>query len=119
MKFSIANLGKSCDDLKRYYGSYADFLGKYASHILLLLIRISIGMVFVKSGLTKLASIDNTIILFEYEYELPLISPVVGAYSSIFAELTFGAAVVAGFVTRFSAVLLIFVPLFLILTLLL
>ena len=66
---------------------------------------------FWNSGLTKFASIDNTIILFEYEYELPLISPVVGAYSSIFAELVFGGAIIAGFVTRLSAIPLIIMTL--------
>lgn len=111
MKFSIANAHKSCEDLKRIYAFYVDFLTKYASHILLLCIRISIGLVFLKSGLTKIANIDNTIILFEYEYELPLISPIVGAYSSIFAELTFGAAVIAGFITRLSALPLIIMTL--------
>ncbi|MBL6664312.1 MAG: DoxX family protein [Rickettsiales bacterium] len=111
MKFSIANAHKSCEDLKKFYGVYADFLTKYASHLLLLLLRISVGLVFLKSGLTKIANVDNTIILFEYEYELPLISPIVGAYSSIFAELVFGSAVIAGFVTRLSVVPLIIMTL--------
>lgn len=111
MKFSIANARKSCDDLKRYYSTYVDFLGKYASHILLLFIRISVGYVFWDSGLTKISGIDNTIILFEYEYDLPFLSPVVGAYASIFAELVFGGAIIAGFVTRLSAIPLIIMTL--------
>ena len=111
MKFSIANMHKSCDDLKKYYANYVDFLNKYGSHLLLLLIRISIGLVFFNSGLTKIANIDNTIILFEYEYELPFISPVVGAYSSIFAELVFGGAIIAGFATRLAAIPLIIMTL--------
>lgn len=111
MGFSMANAHKSCDDLKRYYNFYVSFLNKYGSHLLLLTLRILVGLVFFKSGLTKVASIDNTIVLFEYEYELTLISPAIWAYSSIFAELVFGAAVIAGFITRLSALPLIIMTL--------
>ena len=104
MKFSMANAHKSCEDVKRFYAVYVDFLTKYASHLLLLLVRISIGLVFWKSGVTKFDNMDNAIILFEYEYDLPLISPIVGAYLAVFAELVFGGAVIAGFVTRLSVV---------------
>lgn len=103
MKFSIANAKKSSQDLCKFYQIYINFTSKYLSHFLLLAIRIYIGWIFFNSGLTKIASIDNTIILFAYEYNLPFISPELGAYLSIFAELVFGASVILGFLTKLTA----------------
>jgi putative oxidoreductase len=107
MKFSLTNAKKSCDDLKKAYQIYVGFSAKYVSNFLLLSIRVYIGWIFLNSGLVKLSNIDNTIILFAYEYDLPYISPEIAAHLSIFAEIVFGSAIIVGFVTKLSALPLI------------
>lgn len=93
--------------IKNFYKSYASFVEKYLSSFLLLAIRIFIGLVFVKSGLTKFSNIDQTIILFTYEYDLPFISPQFAAISATIVELGCGALIMAGFWSRLTAIPLI------------
>ena len=57
-----------------------------------LLLRLWVAKIFLWSGLTKLQSIDSTIMLFKYEYEVPLLSAELAAYLGTFlnnAALTF------------------------------
>ncbi len=75
-------------------------LEKYAAPILLLAICLWMANIFFTSGLTKIANIDSTISLFEYEYALPLISPVFAAYSSIVFELGCSVLLALGFASR-------------------
>lgn len=59
--------------------------------LILLLARVSVGLVFYLSGLTKidgLALKPATFFLFEEEYKVPLLPPVVAAYLATAAELT-------------------------------
>jgi len=107
MKLSVENAKKSIADLQGFYEKYINFLTKYVVHLLLLAIRVHIGWIFFNSGLTKIANIDNTIILFAYEYSLPFIKPELGAYLSIFNELVFGGAIIIGLLTRLVALPLI------------
>ncbi len=74
-----------------------------------LVIRLWIANVFWLSGLSKAQSIDSTLLLFQYEYSVPLLSPAVAAYLSIFAELTFSALLALGLAGRFAALALLFV----------
>lgn len=66
-------------------------------------IRLWVANVFWKSGLTKFQSFDTTIQLFEYEYDVPLLSPEIAAYFATFAELFFPILLVLGLAGRFSA----------------
>jgi putative oxidoreductase len=82
-----------------------EFLGPLAE----LGIRAWVAWVFFKSGLTKLQSMDSTITLFTYEYQVPVLSPAVAAYVGTFVELVFPILLIAGLAGRFSAgVLFIF-----------
>jgi putative oxidoreductase len=74
-----------------------------------LVIRLWVANVFWLSGLSKVQSIDSTLLLFQYEYSVPLLSPAVAAYLSIFAELTFSALLALGLTGRFAASILFFV----------
>jgi putative oxidoreductase len=74
-----------------------------------LVIRLWVANVFWLSGLSKVQSIDSTLLLFQYEYSVPLLSPAVAAYLSIFAELTFSALLALGLAGRFAASILFFV----------
>ncbi|MFT5451327.1 MAG: putative oxidoreductase, partial [Enterobacterales bacterium] len=46
---------------------------------------------------------SSTVMLFEYEYDLPLIAPEVAAYLATFAEFFVSLAILLGFMTRLSA----------------
>ena len=72
------------------------------------LLRLWVANVFFKSGLTKIQSFDSTIALFEYEYSVPLLSPVVAAYLGTATELIFPALLLLGLAGRFSAFVLFF-----------
>ncbi len=84
-----------------------EFLLKYFAPILLLALRIMIAAVFLKSGLVKISNMDSTILLFEYEYQVPFLSPVLAAYFSTFFEIFCSIALIAGFFTRLSCLPLI------------
>ncbi len=66
-------------------------------------IRLWIANVFFKSGMTKIQSFGSTLMLFEYEYQVPLLSPTVAAYLSTFTELFFPALLLIGLGGRFAA----------------
>ena len=68
-----------------------------------LLLRLWIANVFWKAGLTKIANIDTTMYLFEYEYAVPIIPFELAAYMSIVAELVLPVLLVFGFATRMTA----------------
>jgi putative oxidoreductase len=74
-----------------------------------LVIRLWVANVFWMSGLTKIQSIDSTLLLFQYEYNVPLLSPEVAAYLSMVTELTFSVLLALGLAGRLSAVALFFV----------
>lgn len=75
--------------------------------VILLATRIGIAMVFLKSGLTKtsegLTLADQTFVLFEYEYALPLIPHDIAAYMATYAEHILPALLIIGLAGRFAA----------------
>ena len=75
--------------------------------LILLMVRIGIGMVFLKSGLTKtttgLELADQTFTLFEYEYALPLIPHDVAAYLATYAEHILPVLLILGLGGRIAA----------------
>jgi len=73
------------------------------------LLRLWVAAAFFKSGLSKIASIDSTILLFQYEYHVPVLPPVVAAYLSMAGELGFSTLLVLGVLGRLSAIGLFFV----------
>ncbi len=89
------------------YQKYVKFINSYVADVFLLAIRILIALVFYKSGLTKIANMDSTVLLFEYEYALPFVPPVLAAYSATFFELTCSVLLMAGLISRIAALPLI------------
>lgn len=71
-----------------------------------LAIRLYVANVFWKSGLTKIASWETTVMLFTYEYQVPLLSPAPAAALATFIELVFPVLLVFGLAGRFSAFVL-------------
>ena len=81
-----------------------------------LLLRISIFFVFWNSVQTKISGLtiggqhfafwnvtDTTILLFEYDYALPLIPAEIAAYLATFGEFFLSLGILFGLLTRFSA----------------
>lgn len=88
------------------YGAATRMAAEYAAPLLDLGIRILVASVFFKSGLTKIASWDTTIALFENEYAVPFLSPELAAYLGTAVELGFPVLLVLGLGSRFAALAL-------------
>lgn len=67
--------------------------------------RISIGTVFLRSGILKVEgwSDGTTLALFTDEYKLPLIAPKAAVWLATTAELTLPVLLLLGFLTRYAA----------------
>ena len=69
----------------------------------LLVPRLYVAMVFFKSGLTKSMDFSSTVALFENEYKVPVISPMLAALAGTAAELALPAFFVLGLLSRPTA----------------
>ena len=65
-------------------------------------LRIWIAHVFFMSGLTKIQTWDTTLMLFEYEYSVPVIPFQLAAYMATAGELMLPVLLVLGLFTRFG-----------------
>lgn len=74
--------------------------------IILLIIRLWIANIFLRSGLLKLFSWDATISLFQDEYALPILPPQIAAYMGTGAEILGGSLVLIGLFTPLGAFIL-------------
>jgi putative oxidoreductase len=81
--------------------------------LLALLARIPVAAVFWNSGRTKVDGWnifqinESARLLFENEFQLPVLNPVVAAYLAAIAEHVFPVLLVLGLATRFSALSLL------------
>lgn len=82
-------------------------LARFPIAIIELMMRVGVGAVFFKSGLTKIASWDSTIALFENEYALPLLPPELAATMAATCELACPVLLILGFGARFGAAALL------------
>jgi len=71
--------------------------------LLLVVLRIWMLRVFFFSGLQKISSWDSTMLLFENDYDVPLLSPDIAAYLATAAELGLPILLIAGLGSRFAA----------------
>jgi len=81
--------------LQQFYCLAEKYLS-YSHYIADLVLKLWVANVFFKSGLTKIESFDTTLMLFEDEYAVPLLSPVFAAYSATLAELVLPVMLVIG-----------------------
>lgn len=91
------------------FGRLIGILSHIPTDLIALLARIGIGAVFLRSGLLKLEGWDNgnTLALFQYEYQLPLIPPEIAAPLAMAMELSMPMLLFAGLATRFAALALL------------
>lgn len=71
-------------------------------------VRCWIAKIFFMAGLTKIQSWDSTLMLFHYEYKVPLISPYLAAVLGTCGELVLPVLLVLGLGGRFCIVMLFF-----------
>ncbi len=76
------------------------------SWLLLLCFRLYVAWVFLKSGMHKIGDWETTLVLFEYEYQVPLLNFELAAYLATFGELVIPVFLIAGLGTRFAALAL-------------
>ncbi|MBU2896600.1 DoxX family protein [Vibrio hepatarius] len=77
--------------------------------LLLLFFRLWVAWVFFNSGLTKIASWDSTLYLFEYEYQVPILPWELAAYMGTAAELILPTFLTLGLLTRpMASILFVF-----------
>ena len=86
--------------------SISETLTRYGSPLLLLYFRWYVAWVFLKAGLFKINDWETTLVLFEYEYAVPLLPFELAAYLATFGELVFPVFLIAGLGTRFTAIAL-------------
>ncbi|WGD29786.1 DoxX family protein [Ancylobacter sp. WKF20] len=84
--------------------------GRIPDDLIALIARLSIAGVFWQSGQTKVDGFmvtDSAVFLFETEYQLPLVSPVIAAHLAALAEHLFPVLLVLGLASRLSALALL------------
>ena len=84
-------------------------MSKSIDSVALLALRLYTSWMFFPAGLLKLKDWDTTLFLFEEEYHVPLLSPVVAAWTGTASELILPILLSLGLLTRFSALGLFFV----------
>lgn len=72
--------------------------------LLALLIRFWLARIFWYAGLTKISNWKTTIFLFEYEYKVPFISPIIAAILATATELSCPILLILGFASRFATI---------------
>ena len=94
------------DNLKAPVQETNKLLTQMGGPALLLFFRVYVAWVFLKSGMHKIGDWETTLVLFEYEYAVPVLPFEVAAYLATFAELVFPIFLIAGLGTRFFAIAL-------------
>ncbi|MGB7988808.1 MAG: DoxX family protein [Candidatus Methylophosphatis roskildensis] len=92
--------------LKRLAQGTLRIAQEWLAPVLDLGMRLFVAEAFVTSGLTKIASWDTTVALFENEYQVPLLPPELAAYLGTAAELTLPVFVALGLGGRVAAIAL-------------
>ncbi|MFT6087414.1 MAG: putative oxidoreductase [Glaciecola sp.] len=84
---------------------YNSIFGKldFIQPVILLAARFYVAWVFFKAGLTKLRDWESTLLLFEYEYAVPVLNFEVAAYLATFGEIVLPILLVIGLFGRKAA----------------
>lgn len=78
-------------------------LDRLCAPVLDLIVRVTIGLVFFRSGLQKLQDWESTIFLFADEYKVPLLAPELAATLGTFNELVMPLLLFVGLASRLAA----------------
>lgn len=91
------------EKINSLYGPVIATLEHFAAPAADLAVRVWVGLVFFRSGLQKISSWDDTLFLFQYEYELPVIPFELAAYMGTAFELAMPLFLFVGFAARLAA----------------
>ena len=94
------------DDIVGYAKCINCWIMGIASSVGLLAARLWLAWIFFKAGLVKLANWNGTLYLFQQEYNVPLLPPVLAAYAGTAAELVLPVFLVLGLATHLNALTL-------------
>jgi putative oxidoreductase len=83
-------------------GSVLTLLGRFPLPLLQLMFRLAVGSVFLKAGLTKIASWQLTVQLFADEYKVPVLPPEYAATMAATFELGCSTLLILGLGTRLA-----------------
>jgi putative oxidoreductase len=78
----------------------------WAGSVLCLALRLYVGWQFFKSGMVKLSDWNSTLMLFQYEYQVPLLPPHLAAWLGAGSELLLPALLFVGLAARPAALAL-------------
>jgi len=106
--FAAAFTAPAATGPRAAWNRFSDHASAWVSHHLLALCaRIALGAIFFLSGRTKvegfLTVTEGTYALFREEYRVPILPPEVAAHLATYAEHLLPALLVAGLLTRLSA----------------
>lgn len=96
------------------YNLCVETVQKLPDWAIVILARLGIAGIFWRSGQTKVDGwliTEQTIFLFEEEYQVPLIPPDIAAYAATTAEHVFPVLLILGLATRLSALSLLIMTL--------
>jgi putative oxidoreductase len=94
---------KNIRALHRSISRFDPLLNEWGGSILSLGLRLYVGGVFFKAGLTKVSDWSVTLALFRDEYHVPLLPPELAAVMGAAGELGFSILLFAGLLSRPAA----------------
>src|SRR5207245_2410569 len=92
----------SASSVRGRIATITDVLGRFPMSIVQVLFRLAVASVFVKAGLTKIASWELTVQLFADEYKVPVVAPEIAARMAATFELGCSVLLIAGLATRLA-----------------
>jgi putative oxidoreductase len=93
--------------LLNYATTVRDKLELFPTSLLAVAFRFAVATVFLQSGMTKIASWDATVALFDMEYMVPILPADFAAYLATAVELGCSVLLFVGLGTRFAAAALL------------
>lgn len=94
--------GEASSTARRLVARSADLLERIPFSLHQLLFRFAIAGVFLPAGLLKVRSWDSTLALFQDEYKVPVLSPVIAAAMATVIELGCSSLLIVGLATRLA-----------------
>jgi putative oxidoreductase len=88
--------------LPRRLAEALSVLSRFPLAVQQLLFRLAVGSVFLKAGLTKIASWETTVALFRDEYKVPVLPPEIAAMMGTTFELGCSTLLIFGLATRLA-----------------
>ena len=99
---SIAMSLMTTRPLHQRLASVLALLGRFPRSLQQLLFRLAVGSVFLKAGLTKIASWETTVALFRDEYKVPVVPPEMAAALGTTFELGCSTLLIFGLASRLA-----------------